>query len=513
LIEENLHESQGVIEGLSGEGQITALLTYSEGTGSISSTFIIRLTAVASTGDLAFLPRSSAKLSLGSAPLLIQTSSSAGGSYSLIATANETEGEFSEINASTGEFSFFGAVQSGLATAEVTYTLGTEAITAIYVIEVEPRKAISRVSASFGGAIRDRTSGYLWMRSRYYDPVLGRFLSRDPAEDDSLSNDYTPFENNPANYRDPSGEIVQAVVGALITNGLNYGIQYYRTEGFTTGQYNKKQGLLSTIGGALSGIISGGLEEKIPGEGLAKNVLRFAIAYSADVAVGTAEEVALSVWQQGSFAGVSWKGIGYSALDNAVVSSFFLAPSVVKSWLKTRRYNKSFQNLSQKGEEGGFIGEMFKKTHNPYTTSNQFYNVKEAALKHPSVQRIMDKKSKGVKINLTEKSTRYIQEFHEIDIAARDFNYVNRGVLAEEIQHAIDRTNASISKETLKRYNKHIDALVDQYGNKWNNLWHAEVFDRIAETLENNFQNSIFKNFLTPSEAEIFRQASRELRK
>jgi RHS repeat-associated protein len=346
FVEENLHESEGVIEGLSGEGQITALLTYSESTGSISSTFIIRLTATTSTGDLAFLPRSSAKVSLGSAPLLIQASSSTGGgSYSLTAEVNETEGEFSEINASTGEFSFFGAVQSGLATAEVTYTLGTEAITALYVIEVEPRKAISRVSASFGGAIRDRTSGYLWMRSRYYDPVLGRFLSRDPAEDDSLSNDYTPFENNPANYRDPSGEIPLlaliplAIKGAAYARALNYAFQYYSSEGFTTRQYNKQEANVATIGGALSGIIAGGLEEKLKGATQLKKVLLTATAFAADIAIGAAEEVSLSVWQQGSFAGVSWKGTGEAALKNGIVTSLFLAPSALRYVVRGKQAN------------------------------------------------------------------------------------------------------------------------------------------------------------------------------
>ena len=48
-----------------------------------------------------------------------------------------------------------------------------------------------------------------YLRARYYDPEIGRFLRRDSYRGDSFSplfqNIYTYVENNPVNFVDPSG--------------------------------------------------------------------------------------------------------------------------------------------------------------------------------------------------------------------------------------------------------------------------------------------------------------------
>lgn len=61
----------------------------------------------------------------------------------------------------------------------------------------------------YAGEAYDEESGLIYLRNRYYDPELGRFLSPDP-EFGSLSNPqslnpYTYVNNNPLNYIDPSG--------------------------------------------------------------------------------------------------------------------------------------------------------------------------------------------------------------------------------------------------------------------------------------------------------------------
>jgi RHS repeat-associated protein len=51
----------------------------------------------------------------------------------------------------------------------------------------------------------DAETGLYYMRSRYYDPALGRFISEDPA---GLAGGLNPYEyanNDPVNWRDPSG--------------------------------------------------------------------------------------------------------------------------------------------------------------------------------------------------------------------------------------------------------------------------------------------------------------------
>jgi RHS repeat-associated protein len=67
---------------------------------------------------------------------------------------------------------------------------------------------------TFTGEQNDDT-GLMYLRARYYDPSVGRFLSRDPfpmqPSDTQTVNRYAYVKNDPTNYVDPSGE--QAVGG------------------------------------------------------------------------------------------------------------------------------------------------------------------------------------------------------------------------------------------------------------------------------------------------------------
>jgi RHS repeat-associated protein len=51
----------------------------------------------------------------------------------------------------------------------------------------------------------DQETKLYYMRARYYDPQLGRFLSEDPAGIAAGLNLYTYAGNDPINQRDPSG--------------------------------------------------------------------------------------------------------------------------------------------------------------------------------------------------------------------------------------------------------------------------------------------------------------------
>jgi RHS repeat-associated protein len=52
----------------------------------------------------------------------------------------------------------------------------------------------------FAGEQRDDESDYYYLRERYFDPVIGRFLGRDP-----LGSGYPYAANNPVNLTDPTG--------------------------------------------------------------------------------------------------------------------------------------------------------------------------------------------------------------------------------------------------------------------------------------------------------------------
>jgi len=55
----------------------------------------------------------------------------------------------------------------------------------------------------FAGEYQDLCSGLIYLRNRYYDPSIGRFITEDPARDGL--NWYIYANNNPVNYIDPLG--------------------------------------------------------------------------------------------------------------------------------------------------------------------------------------------------------------------------------------------------------------------------------------------------------------------
>ncbi|MCA8959261.1 MAG: RHS repeat protein [Planctomycetes bacterium] len=61
----------------------------------------------------------------------------------------------------------------------------------------------------FGASLYDTETGYYYLVHRYYDPVQGRFLSRDPVglwgDDGGLGNGYSYCGNEPQNACDPRG--------------------------------------------------------------------------------------------------------------------------------------------------------------------------------------------------------------------------------------------------------------------------------------------------------------------
>ncbi len=61
----------------------------------------------------------------------------------------------------------------------------------------------------YTGEETDEETGLIYLRARYYDPYLGRFISADPfwgrLEEPASQNRYVYVQNNPLMYTDPSG--------------------------------------------------------------------------------------------------------------------------------------------------------------------------------------------------------------------------------------------------------------------------------------------------------------------
>ncbi len=77
----------------------------------------------------------------------------------------------------------------------------------------------------YGQGYTDTETGFVYLKSRYYDPATAEFLTVDPALD-STAEPYTYALGNPLNANDPNGQwsifgaIVGAVIGAVIGAAL-----------------------------------------------------------------------------------------------------------------------------------------------------------------------------------------------------------------------------------------------------------------------------------------------------
>lgn len=85
--------------------------------------------------------------------------------------------------------------------------------------------------------IYDEETGFYYLRARYYDPSIGRFINEDTYEgqiDNPLSlNLYTYVHNNPLRYSDPSGHMPHALLNGFLLDfigGREDGTRYTNWE-------------------------------------------------------------------------------------------------------------------------------------------------------------------------------------------------------------------------------------------------------------------------------------------
>ena len=71
-------------------------------------------------------------------------------------------------------------------------------------------------SFTFTGEQNDPEAGLVFLRSRYYDPQTGRFISADDfpgySADSQSINPYVYTQNNPVNHTDPKGKSIVAAL-------------------------------------------------------------------------------------------------------------------------------------------------------------------------------------------------------------------------------------------------------------------------------------------------------------
>jgi len=106
------------------------------------------------------------------------------------------------VTGRTGSQTYF--LSDGLgSTVNLTDGSGNTTATFAYDVFGELRPPSSPANQwLFTGEQRDPDSGLYYLRTRYYDPAIGRFLSQDPLPSGNL---YAYAGNNPTNFTDPTG--------------------------------------------------------------------------------------------------------------------------------------------------------------------------------------------------------------------------------------------------------------------------------------------------------------------
>ncbi|NQZ07281.1 MAG: RHS repeat-associated core domain-containing protein [Algicola sp.] len=117
--------------------------------------------------------------------------------------------------------------------------LGKERVTEAQVSLGDGSQSVDNTNVGYTGHQWDDDSGLNYMQARYYDPLLGRFLSNDPvgyiASNPIMSfNRYLYTNNNPYRYVDPDGRVL-LVVGdnPKETEKLNAIVEAVETSGDT----------------------------------------------------------------------------------------------------------------------------------------------------------------------------------------------------------------------------------------------------------------------------------------
>jgi len=198
----------------------------------------------------------------------------------------------------------------------------------------------------YTGEEQDAETGLVYLRARYYDPSLGRFVSADPywgsLEEPASQNRYTYVHNKPLELSDPSGlcamltpvclHVARNASGAVITAGGTFAASMAADEGWL--QATKKAawaGTTSLVFGFATGRITNTTGKAIVSSG-AGNIsaqTMFNDEYSgSEFLIATGSSVVPAYLAKGAKA-INWERTGLVGAEAIQQSSEYLAKGTV----------------------------------------------------------------------------------------------------------------------------------------------------------------------------------------
>ncbi|MCL5772782.1 MAG: RHS repeat-associated core domain-containing protein, partial [Firmicutes bacterium] len=93
----------------------------------------------------------------------------------------------------------------------------------------------------YTGQQSDSSTGLYYLRNRYYDAQAGRFITEDPIGFEGGTNFYAYCRNNPANFADPSGELLPLIIaGVVLISAAIYVYEVQPSEASKAGVSNEE---------------------------------------------------------------------------------------------------------------------------------------------------------------------------------------------------------------------------------------------------------------------------------
>ena len=215
----------------------------------------------------------------------------------------------------------------------------------------------------YRGYYFDEETGLYYLQTRYYDPVVGRFISRDSieyADPETICglNLYAYCGNNPVMNVDPTGTFILSLIIAAVIGAAASALSSVVSQWLTTGTVNWGQVGISALFGAVGGLLSFTGVGGVLGQFLIQGALGVGELYSISALNGTIDSVGIeAVVATFLFAG----GVGSLGASSAA-AQFKRIGQIESSFIKytlrdIKRYAKPI--LSTIAKRGGKYFKAF----------------------------------------------------------------------------------------------------------------------------------------------------------